>query len=118
MHEPQETIDILALLIREGVEPSARDSTKEQLRPLHRAAMTKNASAAKFLLEKDPGMVNLVDAGGMTALYHACATPNQKMALIEELVDKDADFAGKSRPPMPDCDGQSIARYLDKKNLK
>lgn len=106
------------MLIDQGVDASAPDFTKEQLRPLHRAVMTKNVSATKFLLKKGPDMVNLVDAEGKTALYHACATPNQKMALIEELVGKHADFAGKPRPPMPDCDGQAIARYLDTRDLK
>lgn len=118
MHDPPETKEILSLLIDKGVDASARDSTKEQLRPLQRAAMTKNVSATKFLLEKNPDMVNLVDAEGRTALYHACATPNQKLALIKELVDQKADFAGKPRPSMPDSDGQMIVRYLDEKGLK
>ncbi|KAL8719790.1 MAG: hypothetical protein Q9225_003251 [Loekoesia sp. 1 TL-2023] len=118
LHEPPAVKEILNMLIDQGVDASAPDSTKEKLRPLHRAVMTKNVSATKFLLEKNPDMVNMVDAEGKTALYHACATPNQKMALIEELVDKHADFAGKPRPLMPDCDGQAITRYLDKKDFK
>ncbi|KAL9609065.1 MAG: hypothetical protein Q9167_006144 [Letrouitia subvulpina] len=65
IHEPSEIIEILTLLIEQGVEASARDPTKEQLRPLHRAVMTKNVSVTKFLLEKDPDMINLVDAEGM-----------------------------------------------------
>lgn len=117
-HDSPETLDILAVLIDHGVEASARDATKERFRPLHRAAMTKNVSATRFLLDKDPEMVNLVDAEGRTALYQACATPNQKMALIRELMGRHADFAGKPRPLMPDCHGQSIGRYLDEKGLK
>lgn len=105
------------MLIEQGVDPSARDSTKEGLRPLHRAAMTKNVSVIKLLLERDKTIVNLVDAEGKTALYHACATPNQKMELIDELVDKGADFASKSRPPMLDLGGQMIARFLDERGL-
>lgn len=117
-HDSPETLKILALLIDHGVEASARDSTKERFRPLHRAAMTKNVSATRFLLDKDPEMVNLVDAEGRTALYQACATPNQKMALVKELIERHADFAGKPRPLMPDCRGQSIGRYLDEKGLE
>lgn len=118
MLEPPEIVDILTLLIRQGVKASARDFTKEQLRPLHRAAITKNVSATRFLLEKDPDMVNLVDAEGKTALYQACLTPNQKVALVEELLNKNADFAGKPRPPMPDHDGQLIARCLDERKIE
>lgn len=117
IHEPPETIEILILLIDQGVEASAPDCTKERLRPLHRAVMTKNVSATRFLLKKNPDMVNLLDKNGKTALYHACATPNQKLALIEELVDKNANFADKPRPSMPDCDGQMITRYLDERHL-
>ena len=106
------------MLIKNRVEASACDDTKEQLRPLHRAAITKNVSATRFLLAKNPGMVNMVDAEGRTALYHACATPNQKMALVEELVNRKADFGGMARPHITDCDGQSIIRYLDGKDLR
>lgn len=116
--EPPEIVEILTLLINQGVEASARDYTKEQLTPLNHAAMTKNIGVPKFLLEKAPAAVNLTDADGRTALYQACATPNQKRALIEELVDRNADFAGKPRPQMPDPVGQIIARYLDEKGLK
>ena len=116
--EPPETIEILAMLIENRVEASDCDYTEEQLRPLHRAAIRKNVSVTHFLLEKNPGMVNMVDAEGRTALYHACATPNQKIALVEELVNRKADFGGMARPRMTDCDGQSIIRYLDGKNVK
>lgn len=118
MQESSETREILAMLIDKGVDPSACDCTEEQLRPLHRAAMTKNVDATKFLLRKCPDKVNLVDAQGRTALYHACATPNQKMLLIKELVHRNANFASKPRPPMPDRDGREIAGYLDGKGLK
>lgn len=118
INEPLEIKEILTLLIDRGVEPSARDYTKEQSRPLHQAVKTKNVSVTKFLLEKDPDMVNLVDGEGKTALYRACTTPSQNKALIEELVDKKADFGCKPRPPsMPDHGGQAIARYLDGKDL-
>ena len=106
------------MLIENRVEASDCDYTKERLRPLHRAAITKNVSATRFLLKKNPGMVNLVDAEGRTALYHACATPNQKQPLVEELVNRRADFGGMARPPMTGCDGQSIIRYLDGKHIK
>ena len=118
MQESSETIDILAMLIDKGVDPSACDCTRERLRPLHRAAMFKNIGAMRFLLERYPDKVNLVDAEGKTALYHACATPDQKKPLIEELVHKGANFARKPRPPMPDREGRKLARYLDEKNLK
>ncbi|KAL8827405.1 MAG: hypothetical protein Q9191_003201 [Dirinaria sp. TL-2023a] len=116
-HDSPEALEILTLLIDHGVEASAPDSTEQRFRPLHRAAMTKNVSATRFLLDKDPEMVNLVDAEGKTALYQACATPNQKMALVKELMEKGADFADKPRPLMPDYHGQSIGRYLDAKGL-
>ena len=118
MGEPSETIEILDMLIKQGVEASARDSTTAQLRPLHRAAMTKNVSATMFLLGKDPDMVNLGDVEGKTALLHACSTPSQKMALVEELVHKKANFGGMGRPQMPDHDGQAIARYLDEQGIE
>ena len=117
MGEAQETLDILELLIAQGVRPSARDSTEKQLRPLHRAAMTKNFSATKLLLEKDQAMVNLVDAEGRTALYHACLTPNQKLKLVEELVAKGGNFGDKQRPSMPDHDGQIIVNFLNEQNV-
>ncbi|KAL8968571.1 MAG: hypothetical protein Q9183_002403 [Haloplaca sp. 2 TL-2023] len=116
--EPSEVVDILNMLTEAGIEPSVPDSTKAQLRPLHRAVMWRMGKATKFLLEKNPEMVNLVDAEGKTALYHACATPNQKVALVQDLVRVKAGFADKPRPPMPDCNGQSIARYLDGKGRK
>ena len=118
IHDPPEIMDILNLLRSHGVDVSVRDSTKERLRPLHRAVMTKNVSATRFLLESNPDMVNLEDANSKTALFHACATPNQKLALIETLVENHADFAGEPRPPMPDHNGQIIARYLDEKGLQ
>ncbi|KAG7005693.1 hypothetical protein G7Y79_00018g045000 [Physcia stellaris] len=118
VQESSETIEILAMLIDKGVDPSACDCTRERLRPLHRAAMTKNVGAMRFLLEKYPDKVNLVDAEGKTALYHACATPDQKKPLIEEMVHRGANFAGESRPPMPDREGKKLARYLDEKNLR
>ena len=118
VQEASETRDILAMLIDKGVDPSACDCTKERLRPLHRAAMWRKVGATRFLLERYPDNVNLVDAEGRTALYHACETPNQKQPLIEELVHRGANFAGKPRPPMPDRDGRKIARYLDGMNLK
>lgn len=118
IREPAQITEILTLLIDQGVEPSARDYTKEQLRPLHHAVMAKNVSVTRFLLEKDPDMINLVDGEGKTALYHACTTPDQNPALIKELVTKKADFGCQARPPpMRDHGGQEIARYLDKENL-
>lgn len=118
MQESWETVEILDMLIDKGVDSSACDCTGEKLRPLHRAAITKNVGATRFLLEKCPDRVNQVDAKGRTALYHACATPNQKMPLIEELVHRNANFASKPRPPMPDRDGKTIPAYLDGKDLK
>ena len=117
MEESQETLDVLELLIGHGVNPTARDSTREQLRPLHRAAMTKNLSATKFLLEKNQAMVNLADAEGRTALYHACLTPNQNLKLVRELVAKGADFGDKQRPLMPDHGGQMIVDFLDEQHV-
>ena len=118
VRESAETMDILAMLIGKGVDPSACDCTRERLRPLHRAAMTRKVGATRFLLERYPDKVNLVDAEGRTALYHACSTPNQKQSLIEELVHRGANFAGKPRPSMPDREGRKIASYLDEKDLK
>ena len=106
------------MLIENGVEASACDYTEDRLRPLHRAAIRKNVSATRFLLEKNPDMVNMVDAKGRTALYHACEQPSQKKPLIRELVDRKADFGGRARPRMTGCDGQSIIRFLNSKGLK
>ncbi|KAL8869866.1 MAG: hypothetical protein Q9174_003945 [Haloplaca sp. 1 TL-2023] len=116
--EPSDIVDILNILSEAGIQLSVPDSTETQLRPLHRAVIWKMGKATKFLLDKDPEMVNLVDAEGRTALHHACATPDQKITLVQDLVHFGASFAGKQRPPMPDRNGRSIARYLDGKGLK
>ena len=115
MTDPPEIPQILSMLIDQGVAAATRDSTNEQLTPLHRAAMTKNVLATKLLLEKDPGMINLVDKEGKTALYHACAQPNQKLMLVEVLLDRDASFADKAQPPMPDHHGQEIERLINER---
>ena len=118
VHDLPEVVEILALLMDHGVDISIPDGTEQEFRPLHRTAKTKNVSATKRLLAENPDIVNLTDAKGNTALYHACAQPNQKIPLIQELLDKGANFAGKARPPMPDRNGQSIGQLLDERNLR
>ena len=117
MEETRETIEVLELLIDHGVQPSAPDSTKEHLRPLHYAVKTRNLSATTFLLEKDQEMVNLPDAEGKTALYYACLQPNQVIKLVEQLVAKGANFGDRQRPSMPDVEGQIIIEFLDEQHV-
>ena len=117
-NEPEETVEILSLLIEQGVKPSASDSTDMRLRPLHRAAIINNVSATRFLLDKDSDMINLTDAEGKTALHHACLQPNQKLELVKVLVENGANFAEEPRPQLPDCDGQAIERFLDEWGLR
>ena len=115
--DPPETVEIIQLLVKQGAKMSAPDLTDDRLTPLHRAAMTKNVSALKFLLDCDEKIVNIPDGHGNTALWHACTIPNQKPPLVKELIMRGADFAGKPRPELLGHNLQSIKRDLDENGL-
>ena len=62
-------MDILRLLLSKGADPKVQDQTGSTA--LHRAASQGQEAAAKVLLEALPGLVDVTDGSGCTALHVA-----------------------------------------------
>ncbi|KAL2752086.1 hypothetical protein ACRALDRAFT_213564 [Sodiomyces alcalophilus JCM 7366] len=80
--------DIVRLLLQHDACSNVRDGIG--MTPLHRCqSQSGGVEIAALLLESEPGLLDLVDKGGKTALYMACEMGNEEM--VEFLLQRGAN---------------------------